>query len=252
MTRYLIVNADDCNLTPGVTRAILECHETGIVSSTTWMANLPADAAGLRQIRKSRSLGVGIHLNITLGSPSAGVKRVSSLLDENGKFRRRPQRVKAGDVETEWRAQIRLFKKMMGRLPTHLDTHHHLHAQSLYLKIIRRLSAEFRLPFRRPFPVSIQSRDVTDSFFGDLNVQRYWKKPALMRCLKRLPEGTSEMMCHPGYVDAALRRISSLTTGRGQERRLFAQPSLRKWLAREGIQLVHYGLWYNPKTGKKL
>ena len=39
--KSLIVNADDCNLTSQVTEAIVKAHENGIVTSTTFLVNLP-------------------------------------------------------------------------------------------------------------------------------------------------------------------------------------------------------------------
>ena len=62
--KRLIVNADDFNLSPGVSRGILEAHARGIVTSTTMMINLPPDAATLACLRDS-DLGVGLHLNLT-------------------------------------------------------------------------------------------------------------------------------------------------------------------------------------------
>ncbi|MBI2164629.1 MAG: ChbG/HpnK family deacetylase [candidate division NC10 bacterium] len=74
MPPFLIVNADDFNLTEGVTRGILEAHRCGIVTSTTVMVNLPGLERSRDLVREASHLGLGLHLNwgcISI-SPSAG------------------------------------------------------------------------------------------------------------------------------------------------------------------------------------
>src|SRR4029450_3021907 len=68
VTRVLIVNADDFGLTRGVSRGILACYQNGIVTSTTLMVNRGAEPAQLEALKAS-GLGVGLHVNLTLGTP---------------------------------------------------------------------------------------------------------------------------------------------------------------------------------------
>ncbi len=81
--RNLIVNADDYGLTAGVSRGILDSHRRGIVTSTTLLVNRPVDPA-LIDALKASGMGVGLHMNLTLGPPVAPAKRVASLLDGEG------------------------------------------------------------------------------------------------------------------------------------------------------------------------
>ena len=90
MTRRLIVNADDFGLTPGVSTGILSAHRHGIVSSTTLLATAAIDGEQLAELRDS-SVGVGIHVNLTLGRPLSGA-RTGSLevgLTSSSRARRR-------------------------------------------------------------------------------------------------------------------------------------------------------------------
>ena len=86
MTRMLIVNADDFNRSPGVSRGIVEAHEKGIVTSTTVMVNLPGLRASLDLLRGYPRLGVGLHVNLTFGSPVVPAEQVPSLVDAEGRF----------------------------------------------------------------------------------------------------------------------------------------------------------------------
>src|SRR3989442_11390502 len=126
MTRRLIVNADDFGLTAGVNADLLGAHRHGIVSSTTAIATAAMDAEWVSALRDS-DLGVGIHLNLTLGRL---LSRARSLVDADGRFVRdaghAAARADAKDVEREVTAQIEKFVSLMRRAPTPLDTHHHV------------------------------------------------------------------------------------------------------------------------------
>lgn len=253
MKRALIVNADDCNLTPGVTRAILECHDRGILTSTTFMVNLPVDAQTVRELKRRKNLGVGIHLNVTLGAPVEKTRRVRSLLEPgSGTFRKRASQLskfpEAGDLAKEYRAQIERFIQLFGRRPTHLDTHHQLHDYPFFLKVLIATARSFRLPVRRSkLFVQKEMRSgirTTDFFFGNLSPEGYWRQRPLETVLTHLPEGVSEIMCHPGKNDAALAALSTFTKGREAELRLFSSPGMHRLSESLGISRSHFGLCY--------
>ena len=249
MKRLLIVNADDCNLTPGVTKAILDCYDTGILTSTTFMVNLPVEPSTVRNLLRRKNLGIGIHLNVTLGQPVSQSVKVRPLLGLDGKFKRGQTlfESKASDpfcraLVFEYQNQIHRFRKIFGRLPTHLDTHHQMHDHPVFFEAFSKVAAKNKLPVRRSHPKNLGR--TTDFFFGNLTVEGYWRKGPLETILKNLPQGTSEIMCHPGKNDKDLRAISSFTTGREAEYKLFKSPALKDFVLRQGITLTHYGLCY--------
>ncbi|HTL46701.1 MAG TPA: ChbG/HpnK family deacetylase [Verrucomicrobiae bacterium] len=254
--KTLIVNADDCNLTPGVTAAILAAHDTGIVSSTTFMANLPIRPAEIRAIKKRKALGVGVHLNVTLGRPVSRPSQVPSLTDAEGKFRRRGDQLAKlplkKDLVKEYAAQVLLFRHVFERLPTHLDTHHQMHDHPLYLEALIAVAKRFRLPVRRSAlmksaksgaPVYKGVKTV-DRVLGDLDPKGFWRKASLETVLRKLPEGLNEVMCHPGRIDRDLKALSSFTHGRDKERDLFRSSVWKKKLPEWGIRLANYGVCY--------
>ncbi len=251
--KFLIINADDCNLTPGVTQAILNCHDSGILTSTTWMVNLSTDPRWVCEVLRRKTLGVGIHLNLTLGRPVSNPVQISSLLDEQGHFRRVHTQLAvlpgADETRCEYRAQIKKFRRIFGRLPTHLDTHHQVHDHPFFLTILLQTADYFNLPVRGSkllqdkVSYDFCSRS-PESLLGDLNPAGYWRKVVLVRALRDLKPGIHEVMCHPGRVDADLKAISSFTDGRDAEWKLFSQAGLRRVLRQHAIELTHYGLCY--------
>ena len=63
----------------------------------------------------------------------------------------------------------------------------------------------------------------------------------LQQALADLPDGTWELVCHPGYNDADLQAAHTrLLESRETERRLLTSPELREFLDREHIQLISY------------
>src|SRR5215471_8805251 len=89
----------------------------------------PGARAQLEELQAS-GLGVGVHLNLTLGAPVSSPRRVSSPVDAEGRFirdaREAAARASTDEARIELGNQIDVFRKIMGRFPTHLDTHHHV------------------------------------------------------------------------------------------------------------------------------
>ena len=266
MKRVLIVNADDCNLTPGVTRAILDCHDRGILTSTTFMANLPVQKETVRELLKRKNLGVGIHLNVTFGKPISKPARVLSLLTPAGDFKKVRDQISrppaAAELSREYQVQIDRFTELFGRKPSHLDTHHQVHDHVFFLKVLCEVAAKNALPVRRSLsfrrsaateksPSSeishpLRGFEMTgvrtpDFFFGNLTPSGYWTREPLVTILQNLPAGVSEIMCHPGCHDKALEQVSSFREGRQKEWELFRSSFLRALLRQAEIVPAHFG-----------
>ena len=69
MIKKLIVNADDFGLSEGVCLGILKAHRDGILTSTTCMMNMENIEKYLEMTKAYPNLGLGVHLNITVGKP---------------------------------------------------------------------------------------------------------------------------------------------------------------------------------------
>jgi predicted glycoside hydrolase/deacetylase ChbG (UPF0249 family) len=67
-------------------------------------------------------------------------------------------------------------------------------------------------------------------------------KKGVQQLLANLPEGTTELMCHPGYADADLERSATrLQKSREAELELLTDNEIRKSIATLGIRLINYG-----------
>ena len=248
MTRRLIVNADDFAMTGGVSRGIAEAARRGIVTSATAMAHLGTLEAALAQVRDLPRLGLGLHLTFTWGPPAAGADRVPSLVGPDGRFPRDPgalaARARPEHVAAECAAQFDRFVRAVGRPPTHLDGHHQVHTLSPVREAVLDLATGHRLPVRSPDAemrrlVRQRGLPTPDGFLGEAGSEPYWTRERLVEAIRSLPEGTTEIMCHPGYFDADLAHSRY---GRQREGELagITDAAVRAAVAEAGIELMTY------------
>jgi predicted glycoside hydrolase/deacetylase ChbG (UPF0249 family) len=80
-----------------------------------------------------------------------------------------------------------------------------------------------------------------DHFYG-LTPTGFLDEELLREILCHLPDGTSELMCHPGFVDEALRQTPTrLLEQREMEYQALSQPGIQLLVKDLGIQLINYG-----------
>jgi len=247
-SRTLIVNADDFGLTRGVSRGILEAGANGIVTSTTLIVNRPLEPALVDELKASE-LGVGLHMNLTLGAPVANPKRVPSLVDAEGTFvrdaREAAKRASKDEARIELGTQIDEFRKIMGRFPTHLDTHHHIGRHEPILELVLDFARAIKVPVRsQDDGVRAAARRLTlrtpDHFMGESGPDPYWSAERVLEHLASLPGGVTEFMTHPGHFDDDLA-YSRYGKQRETELAGLTDPRAREAVAQEAIRLAHFG-----------
>lgn len=277
MPRQLIVNADDFGRTRGVSAGILRAHLEGIVTSTTAMMNMPGVAADLRQAKtETPRLGLGVHLNFTAGRPLLPPEWCASLVDAHGHFLAQdaiaaaPERLKPDELREELKSQITTFKNAMGALPDHLDAHHFVHLYPPLFEVYLDLADSFKLPARIPFPRREAELDHMPPIIGDTPLETakmigrtdqkmlaartikttdhfvatFYDKtvsvPFLMEILASLPQGSSELMTHPGLLDEQLRKESGYNMQREDELAVLTNSQVIEYLDRLDIKLCTF------------
>jgi predicted glycoside hydrolase/deacetylase ChbG (UPF0249 family) len=271
--RSVILNADDYGLTRGVSQGIRYAFSCGVVSSATAMTNIPGTIRGLEIAKRdSPHLPIGVHLTLTCGKPLSPAEKVPTLVDGEGcffsreSFFARVDRIHPEEAGLEFRAQIDALR-LHGFQPDHLDSHHFASYLSAgLLDQMLRLAEEYHLAVRPPagcdrsllelFPdlpesvaaflqhnaqalirrASIPTADqLYLSFYGKTATQKH-----LSWILGGLPDGVSEIMCHPGMSDGELRAVSDYAEERGYELDILTESGLPGILKMHDIQLVTY------------
>lgn len=240
--KYLIVNADDYNLTEDVSRGIIEASRNGIVTSTTVMVNIPGFDKTLNLLLNS-SVSAGIHFNLTFGEPVCN--DVPGLVNKEGRFNRRfeiePEHI--SQVVREIDAQYNRFLAS-GIKPSHFDSHHHVHTKPELKKIFFDFACEKNLPMRsraglHKDETSEQNIKTPDYFYENFYGDRATVS-TMEYILKHLKDGVSEIMCHPGYKSKSLEEISSYTCNREKELSVLTDTEILKLVDYLDIKLINY------------
>lgn len=241
-----IINADDFGMTPGVTAGILHALQFGVVTSTTAMVNCPFAKESLILAKNYPDLGIGLHFVLDAGNPISN--QVPSLIDHTGKFlsgSSLAESAKKADIKAELLAQLELMLQWNPNV-THIDSHHHIHLHlPEALEAVLEVAEAYKLPVRSFTENDWHHVDSTDKlyykFYGIENVNL----PCLESILANLEEGTSEIMCHPAFLDPWLSITSSYTETRMKELEILTADRLKEIIHAHSIELIHFGGIHN-------
>ena len=189
-------------------------------------------------------------------------------------------RLSAQEIEAEAIAQIRKLQQA-GVPVTHLDTHKHTHLFPQVLQPLLRAAeacgvGAIRNPFEpvqwgllgknirvwerwlgigvlRAFSGTFR-RMVADAGVmspdGSLGIAStgLWNAPQFHSMIESVPQGTWELVCHPGYNDAQLHAMPTrLRESRQKELEILTSPEIPALLAKNGIHLISYRDWYTSR-----
>lgn len=243
----LIVNADDLGLTPGCNDGIIQAITKGIVTDTTLMVNTDYTQDAIEKLQQHGITRVGLHLNLTLGEPILSAGQVPSLVDVNGRFRRKAAEtvplMKIDDIKRELEAQVEKFLSY-GLSLTHLDSHHHAHTYEQVIDIAIGLAQQLHVPLRQGNDTVRQTIRKAGIATTDWISLSFYEQGANMNNLKHIiqshPCGTLEIMCHPAEPDQLLYDISSYNHWRKQELAVLTSQEMRDYIVNNGVRLVGF------------
>lgn len=249
--KRLIVNADDFGRAAGVNAGILRAHRAGIVTATTLMVGAPMAEEAARIARATPTLDVGVHLTLTYARPVSDPARIPSLVEPDGSFPRVPAafvgsgRADRDEALLEYRAQLARARELVGRAPTHLDSHHWIHDEPALEWAITALARETGTAVR---PHDDAQRDrlrasgvrTVDTYRRDFQHEGRISVSALERILADVGDGVTELGCHPGESDAELERTSAYAKLRVEELATLTDPRTKAAVARNAIALSDY------------
>jgi predicted glycoside hydrolase/deacetylase ChbG (UPF0249 family) len=223
MTKFLIINADDFGYTPGVNRGIIEAHYNGVVTSTSLVVTAPSSVEAAKLARKCSRLSVGLHFVATNeDGPLFDLDNVNMAREELDR-------------------QYQTFCDLAGQLPTHLDSHHHVHLRvDTLTPVIVTWAQEHALPLRNTGRVRFNG-----GFYGHSFDDQWQPHSApelisvenLKRILCEVPTGITELACHPGYFTSDL---DSYGLEREIELATLVNPALPVLLHELEIQLINF------------
>jgi predicted glycoside hydrolase/deacetylase ChbG (UPF0249 family) len=275
--RRIWLCADDYGISSAVNVAIRDLVVRRRLNATSVMVVAPsfhrseAHALDILNTGTAR-VAIGLHLTLTapfrpLGSAYRPVRDGAFLSLPATMVRAVLHRLSHAALKSEIVAQLRMFVHTFGRVPDFIDGHQHVHlfpqVREAVLEVVRanapdawlrqcgRPAASHRLTFseRKAWLLDFLSHDFREradalglrtnpAFAGAYAFRDDADFAALFAgFLAELPDG-GVIMCHPGFVDAELRRLDPLTTLREREYAFLAGESFPDTLASHGFALV--------------
>ena len=236
MSKILIVNGDDFGQSASVNGGIIEAHKRGLLNSASLIVTGSAFQEAVSLAKEHSRLDVGLHLTLTETTPAADSALIPNLAPKGNL----PQsytslflgilsrKISREEIRAEFTAQIEKFLQA-GFVPSHIDSHQHIHLFPVILNIFIGLAQTYGFRFVRipneigllqltsPFlavrGVSLKALSVyarkraeevgvgrIDGFCG-LSCSGRLNERNLEKYITRLNEGITELMTHPGLLD---------------------------------------------------
>jgi predicted glycoside hydrolase/deacetylase ChbG (UPF0249 family) len=221
--RVLIVNADDFGRSVGVNRGVALAHEKGIVTSASLMVRRHAAVEAAAYAKLHPRLSIGLHVDL------------GEWIYRDGNWEAVDEI--SGPADEEVHRQLVQFRQFVGRDPTHLDSHQHVHRDPPVRSLLAELAQDLGVPLR--------GNNARVRYCGDFYGQAATGQalpdaigvPALIDLLAILPAGVTELSCHPGLD-------SDHDLPYGKERSIEVQalcdPRVRATITAGGIRLQSF------------
>lgn len=233
------MNADDFGLSIEVNEAVELAHRDGILTSASLMVGAAAAADAVARAKRNPRLAVGLHVAIVDAAPMSAPGEIDELVAADGRFscdlaavsfkiafvtRARAQ------MEAELAAQFRQYVKF-GLALDHVNSHHHMQLHPAVMAQIVKFAREYRAaglraPIEPHYPIKASApaarRNMSDRLFrwqASRLARKYAKEnfvlndhlfglswtgnldeTRMLTLMPQLPEGLSELYCHPTTV----------------------------------------------------
>ena len=217
---YLIVNADDFGASRGINEGITCCHQCGVVTSASLLVSGRAAAEAAILSRELRDLSVGLHWDVW-----GEDEREFDLGDRMA-------------VCEEFERQLNHFYALMGRFPTHVDSHRHAHRREGLLPLFQELVEPLGVPLRGDGRVHLVGGFYAQWEWGVTDLGKVSVDFFRRLLEEELRPGWNEISCHPGLPSPDFRSVYGAE--RAIEVATLTDPALPSALRELGIQLKSY------------
>ena len=239
--KQIIINADDFGRHKLINRAVKIACKKGCLRSTSIMPGGIAFNDAVTIAKKLPALGVGIHLTLSDGNPILPPDEIPSLVTPQGTLHENHavflglclhRKINFDEVRAELAAQIEKVQRT-GLNITHVDSHQHLHHWLPVSKIVLELAERagidaIRISDAKVFEGNYDAMGQIIGRFGlstlakltarqarkkNFNMPNHFEgivagesitEAFMLRIIKELPEGTTEVMLHPGTANVVL------------------------------------------------
>jgi predicted glycoside hydrolase/deacetylase ChbG (UPF0249 family) len=229
-SRGLIVNADDFGQSPAINRGVVEAHERGIVTSASLMVRWPAAEAAAAYARRRQNFSLGLHVDLGEWAHRRHWVPVYEVVSTDDPLA----------VLAEVERQVIRFRDLVGRAPTHVDSHQHIHRAEPVRSILDEVTRKLGVPLRQHSSLVRYAGD----FYGQ--TARGEPNPSaigitsLVSIIEQLPPGITELGCHPGQGDDLSALDTMYRMERERELATLCDPRVRAAVTAAGVRLCTF------------
>lgn len=275
--RYIIINADDFGRHAEINRAVEEGLVHGCLRSATVMPGGAAFAGAIDIARRHEELGLGVHFTLVDGHPILPPEEIPSLVGSEGDFlpdhtallkRYLKGGVNLEEVRRELAAQLQKIEAT-GIPISHVDSHQHMHTLPGIIDIVLDLAARAGIrAVRTPrTPLFAGAFDGLGQLVGRLGLSTLARLAAckahrrglltpdnfagivageavsegeLLHLIAHLPQGTTEVMMHPGMKNDVLQEDSGWQHDFEAELAAILSPRVGEALRKAEVEPVNF------------
>lgn len=271
--KRLIIHADDAGMSHSVNVATIDALEKGIVTSASVMVPCPWFKEFAEYAKAHPQHCYGIHLTLNSEWDNyrwgavAGNARVPSLVDSEGYLwdgtDQVKQHAKADEVRIELKAQIDRAIEF-GVPLSHLDTHMgSVMTRPDLVEVYVKLGLEYKLPVlffnrltpeaAREYPAIAARQEWASTqlnsaglpmldhllqfYGGDIPAKRL---ETYQQAIKKMPAGVTALLIHCGIDNEELKGITSSSSRRDQDYRIFTDTATRDLIRDNQIELISW------------
>lgn len=275
--RYIIINADDFGRHAEINRAVEEGLVHGCLRSATVMPGGAAFAGAIDIARRHEELGLGVHFMLVDGHPILPPEEIPSLVGSEGDFlpdhtallkRYLKGSINLEEVRRELAAQLQKVEAT-GIPISHVDSHQHMHTLPGIIDIVLDLAARagiraVRTPRTPLFAgafgglgqlvgrlgLSTLARLaackahrrglLTPDNFAGIVAGEAVSEGELLHLIAHLPQGTTEVMMHPGTKNDVLQEDSGWQHDFEAELAAILSPRVGEALRKAEVEPVNF------------
>lgn len=275
--RYIIINADDFGRHAEINRAVEEGLVHGCLRSATVMPGGAAFAGAIDIARRHEELGLGVHFTLVDGHPILPPEEIPSLVGSEGDFlpdhtallkRYLKGSINLEEVRRELAAQLQKVEAT-GIPISHVDSHQHMHTLPGIIDIVLDLAARagiraVRTPRTPLFAGAFGGLGqlvgrlglstlahlaackahrrglLTPDNFAGIVAGEAVSEGELLHLIAHLPQGTTEVMMHPGMKNDVLQEDSGWQHDFEAELAAILSPRVGEALRKAEVEPVNF------------
>ncbi len=275
--KYLIVAADDFGLNKSIDEGVVKAYKDGIVTSLALMPTGADFKEALYLVRSLNLKEIGAHLALTETAPLTDPAKIPGLTVNGSLFPASYmqffagfflKKIKRDEIKAELKKQLCVLEETGIQIKS-LSSHEHIHMMPAITDIFIELAKEFSIPSIRYLgndrlvsPISLKKIYKimllryfgkkmgekldragiarTDDFLG-LADSGNLEEDTLLRLLKTLKDGVTELVCHPGFLSPEVLNRCVFHWKCESDLAALTGRRVRDLIEKENIKLITYG-----------